>query len=230
MTVVASLVAYAWITGYTSTQTSTTTSTQTSPSVIVFSDGFECPPNAAPHNFTAWSYSEGTCSIQSGTVHSGSYAAYFQNHLGGSWNSVTATIPDSSNLYLRAYVRFSTLSKSSQYILAFTDATDSSPIALAGTSDGTHWQCWVQNGYTFTSVATTINPDQWYCMELYVKIGAGLSGAAYLYINGVKVAGSTGIRTSAAGNIFHVAVGAIEGGEYNVYIDDVVASNGYVGP
>lgn len=184
---------------------------------VLFSDGFECPPNTAPNTFTAWSGINGAPTIVVTAPHHGAYcmksptsSAYAYYTFGSAY----------SELYLRAYCKRTTVptSNTTQSIVLqiFSDNTG---VAYASAVFG--WDGLLPyfklHSYTDGGVldqvfsAIPAVSGQWHCVELWWKQNT-LNGAK-MWIDGVL--GATSTITTRNSQVNQIRVG-------NMYSDDPV--------
>jgi hypothetical protein len=209
-------------------------------SASVFNDGFETG------NASAWTGSNvdsvgSTVAVQSGVVHSGSYAA--QATLSGAgpvWYAEYYKDLGSQylTLFCRAYVRFSALPASGDYLevnpAICTVGLSAALVAAEVYNDaGTmEWVLFYKTNGAASNLVYNATPtptvDTWYCLEVKF-LGASGTGEARLWVNGVEVCAATGLTNDAV-QAQDVAVGASSTVALacSVYSDDVVAADAYI--
>ncbi len=190
---------------------------------ILFQDDFES------NDFSAWTGKSGTNAIvQSGIVHSGGFAA---SGSGLSTEFVYKTIPSSSIVYARAYVRWSVIPLG-LYLLFWLRSggtTSASKFYVQGrdpTGGGLAPVFAVEkdaSGVRVFSAIQTINPNTWYCVEV---MHDRINGILDLYLDGVLIIHLTG-QTGMV-NIDEVRI--VFNATSTMYVDDVVVSDAYIGP
>ena len=188
--------------------------------------GFTQSFSTAQHHHNAKSL------IQTGGNGSGEYAEIYK--------SVTAA----TSYYMRAYLKLDALGSGNvttwlgPCVLSSGDAN----ILGAGIrkeADGTRNWCVVNGGIAshiaYHASDSTINADEWYCLEIYCYVAAAPNGIAKLWVNGVLVVEQTGVTTNYHGNIARAAILTYtENGAYNTvdcsfYSDCAVVADAYVG-
>ncbi|PVX26296.1 MAG: hypothetical protein CW691_01840, partial [Candidatus Bathyarchaeum sp.] len=190
-------------------------------------DGFESG------DFSAWSGTTGSPSVQSSVVHSGSYAM-----LATQGDYVTYST-DLESSYVRFYVRFSAIPTSdwsANYYMRWRNVTNASDLIYFGIYRGTdsndlRWTFRtlspsVDNGY-YTDSTPTI--DTWYCVEIYYH-NDDFWGEYRWYLDGEFADERTRVNTEDGGNAELLYLGGWSTTAGNVYIDDVVVSHKYTGP
>ncbi len=189
---------------------------------VVFADGFESG------SFGAWTgVNYGSPSVVKSDVNSGVYSmkapattdSLVYKTLGSSYGS----------LYVRAYVKYSSLSVNGR-VESVAVGTSSSNLAAQGGVyiDGSGNTYWNIRGSTYTNFKDSIVTGTYYCMELYVQRS---SGTVSLWVNGVLKINATGV--SLGGSDFNtVCVGSSDFASIGGYVsvDDVVVANSYIGP
>jgi hypothetical protein len=203
----------------TSTPTNTPTATSTpSTAPPIFSDGFESG------NLAAWS-TMGGLTVQTGTVHSGTYAAQ-----GNTTNGATYAkkfLPSTySNAYGRVY--FNLLSYSSQVgLLRFRTATDGSIAYLYVDTTG---KLNLRNDASAqTYISSTVVGSGWHSLEFHATIGT--SGATEVWLDGVLVNAFSLTPNLGTTPIGRLQIGEVQSGRtYNVVFDDAVFNTQPIGP
>ena len=189
-----------------------------------FSDGFESG------DFSAWDSTTGSPSVQSSVVNSGSYA---MSATGTSNVYAQKTFTDQTIVYIRFYARWT----------ALDDTADGTrPLRVLG-NDGSSGLFVVRvqtSGISFYNVygtnigwhkySTTMNTNQWHCIE--VKIKGGSDGEYRLWLDGTEVITLTGQDNSGMPDVDAIQVGLTKYSvtSTTVYIDDVVVADTYIGP
>lgn len=174
----------------------------------IFSDGFESG------NLTAWT-SSGGLTVQTGVVHSGTYAAQGNTTVGATY--AKKTLPSTyTDAYARVY--FNILSQASQVnVLRFRTAADGSIAYLYVDTAGKLALRNDAGATTFTS--TTIVGSGWHALEFHATISA--TGATEVWLDGVKIPAlsvSTNLGTTAIGRL---QIGEVQSGRtYNLLLDD----------
>lgn len=185
----------------------------------IFSDGFESG------DFTAWSGTSGSPTVQSSVVYSGSYAMYVDaaeyayKDLGSSY----------ATAYAGLYIRFDNLIEEQYYYSPFLFLGASSNWAYATAIDlycydGSNHHFRITDGASGEDEGTTIvSSDTWYYIELLRKTG---SGSSVMYVDGSEEAsldyGYYDSDRVQAGGDFALSSSA--------YIDYVRVNTEYMGP
>jgi hypothetical protein len=199
--------------------------------VVLFSDGFES------NDFTGWTGTSGSPSVQGTQKHTGNYAAL----LNAAGQACYKTFTDASTAYIRFYVRFSSLPSNDGDRNNICQVTTSgvSGVMMAGVTrvSGTArfsmrtLADWTETWYDGSTTSIAINT--WYCVELYCKIASGTSGEMKLYINGTQELAQTGINTANKGNVgrFDLQLSQVTGTwAPSQYMDCAVYDSAYIGP
>ena len=198
--------------------------------MVVFSDAFEA------NNFTAWTSTVGSPSIQTTTVNSGVYAAsctaankYMYKNL--------ASSPATS--YYRTYVYASTIPT--------TNGQQICVMRLDNTSATVIWEldyektfgglvCWrlTRNfpGYVDNDISFTLVAGSWYCVEVKFVRAASV-GAYQVWVNGISIFSEANLDTSGApSSAYRIKFGQISNNAITttIYGDDVVVDSNYIGP
>jgi len=194
----------------------------------IFVDGFESG------DLSAWLV-DGTSAIVSSPTHHGSYSALTPNCL--SW--ITKNFAsDYADCYIRFYVRFPAMPPYSVgnafSFLVMYDAgwTEFVYAGLRTTYTGAHgWALYSPGGGGWIFSDTTINVDQWYCIEVRRKVGAG-NGIAQMWVDGTLILSLT--SETLATNCKSIGVGWFYAnaalGTFAGYFDCVVVADAYIGP
>jgi hypothetical protein len=107
-------------------------------------------------------------------------------------------------------------------------------VVQAGVDASGYWCLRTYNGAGYATVHSTVLAPigQYVSVELHMY--RAVNGRARLFVNGTVVAEATGRDLSNLGKQFDVIVGAetTSGAPYayEVYVDDVVAADAYIGP
>lgn len=195
----------------------------------IFSDGFES------NDFSAWTGTGGSPSIQSSVVHCGSYAM-LSAYSGAGSILAYKTFDAVTEVHLRAYFKLSALPGQDVY---------SALCGLLGASDGRGVSIGIKGhaGPTYSLYYYMVNGaeggesfsfavDTWYCLEVGYVVHAS-TGSLEVRVDDVVVVDYLG-DTDGQGNINGVRVNcdAYRGFNHaaNVYCDCVVVSDSYIGP
>ena len=184
----------------------------------IFSDGFESG------NFSAWTGTLGTPTVQGTYVHHGSYAMQITAPDYHAYKTITAA----TSLYTRLYFRLATVPTGTDqiYVLWFGAGTTwvvgvkilAATLTLRHYYDASH-----AHDYSKTWATGT-----WYCLELYWLDAA--SGHMSVWLDGSLVI-DLSEATSTAPSITTVTAGDRYGvGTYTTQIDCVVVADAYIGP
>jgi hypothetical protein len=196
----------------------------------IFSDGFESG------DFTAWTSTSGSPTVQSIIKHHGNNAALFS----GANTYVTKTFSSQNELYIRFYFRFSALQTTEWYANTFCNlktVTDDTLLAQFQIMNHGGTQTWrfvkrIGSDLDYSSTFTSPTPsvDTWYCAEIYIKIGNG-DGAYGMWFDGVQKVNATNVDNDNFGNVDTVDLGEVyfPSEANNSYIDCVVVSDSYIG-
>jgi hypothetical protein len=191
---------------------------------VLFSDGFESG------NFSAWTSTNGAPTVQSTTKYHGTYAMCIN-----AAEDARKTLASAySDVYLRGYVRFATLpaiGKSYRFFVIM--ASDWSEHVNVGIyTDGSGNSRWVMStpGYSWEIVGDNVNANQWYCVEIRRKVGAG-NGVSALWIDGANVFSASDDTIAVNAQVFIVgAIWANGGPTIDLYHDCIVIADAYIGP
>lgn len=148
-----------------------------------------------------------------------------------------------TEVYVQAYVRFDSLPSSGYFSPMNIRAQTASPGAIGWLevhkeTSGVVWTCcWRDSTAATTGTATisgvAINANQWYSIEIYVKVGSLGNGAVKYWIDGALVYQKTGIDNSE----WPTGVQYMQFGErwstpltgaHSVYVDTVTVSSSYI--
>jgi hypothetical protein len=196
---------------------------------VLFSDGYECPPNTAPGTFTAWTAKSGSVTIDNTQPRSGTYAMkttatsqYIGKNLGASY----------ADLFMRFYIYFPVFTTRIN-IGVLTDAsgyTNGNYVVVGAQKNGANLQFYIYfyGSGTFHYPSVIIQAGQWYCVEIERLVGAG-TGAINIWIDGANLSSTTGL--TLANNAQYCCLGQTYAAtNLTYYIDDVVISDSYIGP
>lgn len=204
---------------------------------ILFSDGFECPPNTAPDTFTAWFAKNNTPTIVAG----GHYGSYMMQ-CDANQNYVHKNIGSVPSLNARMYmymVDTPTVNLSSLYPLSIIGQTSKCGEISLVWYTATGWTIFINGwiggaGGAFTYSldqldSVTIESGKWHCFEVKEFVDASV-GTIEAWFNGTKVCSFTGDTTGQVScqDIF-VGITFEENWDPTVYFDDAVASTDYIG-
>ena len=197
----------------------------------IFEDGFESG------DFSAWTGTDGSPSVQSSVVNSGSYAMQV-DALYDAWVGVYKDVGTQTTTFFRAYVRFTSVPDADGERLRFmhlgTTTSKRTFVQIRYVTDHVEWQLWEYddgaNWHSASSSTPTFNANQWYCVEVK-RYCAGGTGEVRLYVDGTEIASITGLDNDAytTSRIACEAYGA-SGWYPTVYYDDVVVADTYIGP
>lgn len=204
---------------------------------VLFSDGWE----TAQDFTTNWTGSiSATCSVETNNPHHGIYNAKFA-HSGGGYPAAYKTLGTShAELYVRGYQKLSALPTNNLGADTFGIVnknlnTDFGIVTVFNNAGTMSWRCAYRDvdGRQITFVAATINADQWYCIEIYLKCGSS-DGVFTVWIDGVQILNVTGIH-SLVPTVDTIEVGDDYYGfsntfNHDIFIDCVVVGDGYIGP
>ena len=199
----------------------------------IFGDGFECPPNAAPSTFSAWTSSASSVadiSIESSTVNSGSYACEMTGFGSGGYGYVSESFTGVTTLCMRTFLYLSAdLEPGTQlsYLLYALGGTYNYHMDLYRNSGGTYsWEVVDSGGADYAIGGITFSLNTWHWIERDIESGTAGSLTAY-FDNGYPIFSETGL---SLGNFITSArveaSGAYSG---NIYFDDVVFASSYIG-
>lgn len=228
------------------TPTATPTPTPTpspTPQTYLFSDGYESGNTNSWTGIWPW-YNIATSTIQTTTVHQGTYAQKIAltnfdienglclyKDLGTSYTDLNA----------RVYVRLSDEPAVDDNIELFGFTTSgwiANPIGarldIQNSNGVAQWRLnYYNSGWQDTRVGN-VDEDRWYCVEIKLVLGSGGSGETRLYVDGVELLTKTGLSNTGLGStVRYFSLGADdeEGtSALNLYFDDVAVAKGYIGP
>ena len=97
-------------------------------------------------------------------------------------------------------------------------------------TDGSSLRMWYADGasHSFTNVAWSPTANVYYCIEMRVKVD-GSAGVAQAWIDGVNKIDVSGLDTDNYGNIDRIYVGQMYNVNSDIYIDDAVVADAYIG-
>lgn len=179
----------------------------------------------------------GVGSVVASPVHRGNYAF---NHFCpiGTYGGTIYQVPSpSSTLSVRNYCRVDIIQDYDGFGCGIQGTIDTIANSLNITSSAEKWTlfCWANSGWqTYLSSARTINPNQWYCIELDAFIDA-IAGFFKVYIDGTLEINQTGLDTTGHGDCNRYWCGAgpwsNPASDFNATFDDaIVQDSGYIGP
>jgi hypothetical protein len=211
---------------------------------LIFADGFET------NSFGAWDKSfagpsGAVINTSSVNPYEGSYSAYAS--VDGSVNGQAAWVekvfPDQSELYIRAYVCFTSFNlPSSDDVIYFcrVKSSVSGTIAYAGLRNNAG----AVKFFVYDAIAwvpaygSVVSAGRYYCLELHVKLGTGSSdGEVQLYVDGNSDIDMTGRNLRSLGSISTVRMGipTTTGAgpaifpSCSLYMDSCIAGTQYIG-
>jgi len=190
---------------------------------VLFSDGFESG------DFSAWTSTSGTPSVQSIIKHSGIYAALFS----GSTDKYCQKTISEGDCYLRAYVYFDSLPSASHYVSFFDtyDSIDDSlevGVTIYNDSGTVKWGIrHAPYGTPPENLASTGPTAQiWYCVELSVHRTDNTHVSYQLWVNGVSVISSSYVTSSSTHKVNSIYIlGADKSESISNYVDAVVVAD-----
>ncbi len=207
--------------------------------VTILKDGFESG------TLDSWvTHASGVGSVpivQSAIKYAGTYSAEFSLSSGAGGSIVVKDFGKTyPTLYCRIYVRFSaTPTTSGDGLLIGPSLMDvkGCDVSCAVIMNDAGTLKWGLNYQTDTgglraldTTGESVATNTWYCVEVMATTGAG-TGIVDLYVNGIKIIEVTGI-----GNSLHL-LSELQLGDYTAgtltvdeYVDNVVASETYIGP
>jgi len=187
----------------------------------IFSDGFES------NSFNAWGGTDGTTAIVTTPVHSGTYAAKATGSGSDWWEALGSSYAD---LYVRGYFQLPSLPTAGNSVALFEviNAAFSDAIwVYAYTGAVTGWDLRTV-GSGDHDVDSTININQWYCVEVRRLVGDASHGHVTLWIDGTPIKDLT---ETVTGNSQYIYAGNHGSGDAGliVYGDDYVKDSSYIG-
>ena len=186
----------------------------------LFSDGFESG------DFSAWTGTGGSPTVQSTIKHSGTYAASFP-----SLNAVCSKYLSGTTIYVRTYFYFTALP---------TSEVNLTPLEFFDTSWGNIAYIFIQNssGTQQIGLGAGLFPsynwspliNTWYYFEMVYHQSAS-AGYVTIYLNGGQILTTT-VNTNQAFYFFQIGQDSGDGGSAvgTLYADDVVVADAYIGP
>jgi hypothetical protein len=191
---------------------------------VFFSDGFESG------NGSAWDGAWGTPSYPTSPKNSGTYSAFVD----ASGDCFVEDVSYPWTVFVRGYFRLNALPTDPINILRlWSDATDDI-VTLWFTYSAPNYyielDAWYDGGWHYSGPAVALAVDTWYCIELKFVVSPTI-GECRVYLDGSEVETITSIDTSDF-DVFTVLVGRQWDTETSaqLYIDDVVISDSYIGP
>ncbi|MGD6808111.1 MAG: hypothetical protein ACQCN3_00270 [Candidatus Bathyarchaeia archaeon] len=187
-------------------------------------------------DFSAWTATEGSPTITSAQKHHGSYAMQAVLGSGSAVNCrASKNITSASTVYMRCYVKMEDLFTGSglKGIGPRFHYSGGTAIAYA-LVDCPNNKWGIRNSANSTNYyetgTSTINPDQWYCLELYILVH-NTAGELKLWVDGVEKVSQTAINTGT-NNVSGISVNAYsqnaEGTERTIYFDCAIAADTYI--
>ncbi|MHA1288464.1 MAG: hypothetical protein ACTSPB_13755, partial [Candidatus Thorarchaeota archaeon] len=149
----------------------------------IFSDGFESG------DFSAWTGTDGSPSVQSSVVNSGSYAMQADAAY-DAWVGAYKDVGTQATVFFRAYLRFTSVPDADGEALRImhlgTDVTMRTYVQIKYVTDHIEWQLWERDDggdwHSASSSTPTFNANQWYCVEVK-RYCAGGTGEVRLYVD-----------------------------------------------
>jgi len=210
--------------------------TGSSTSNVIFSDGFES--GSLPGNWTSTKVSTGnSLTLDSTLEHSGAASLKAVVVKGSAGNAyISKTISGQSSLDVRGYyylsnpvnwgaVQLMSLYAQGNFIGWVTYNVDPSAPTLT-----------VYNGANNTLYQCSVpSLNAWHSLELQYVLSTTTTGSFTLWLDGTKVCGATGVKTSSTSGLTvdQVVVGSDTADNtvgLTVHVDDVVISKSYIGP
>lgn len=212
-------------------------------SSIIYQDYFE---GAFPNS--AWTLTHNSLNtVTQTTAHYETTSHSLQTNVYGSLSTVqyayiTHQISPLNEAYVKVYVRFSVLpSSGSSWCPINLRARTDSPGALAwlelhNDSTNAYWVLCYRNSATQSTQTArlsgvTINANQWYSIEIYVKKDS-TAGAIKCWINGALVLEKTGLNNAEWGGLQYIQLGerysSASSNTHLTYIDDLSVSKSYI--
>ncbi|PVX24646.1 MAG: hypothetical protein CW716_09620 [Candidatus Bathyarchaeum sp.] len=197
---------------------------------VIFSDGFESA------DFSNWNATENSPTIVQTPLHHGSYAMQAVLANSASTNCrASKNITSTSEAYLRCYVRMEDLFTGSGLKGIGPRFYYSGGARAYAIVDCSNHKWGVRNhvnSETFYETGTSeINADEWYCLELYMKIDSS-NGELKLWVNGELKIEQIGLNTGTD-NITGVSANTYsqlaEGTERTIYLDSVACADKHIG-
>ncbi|MEM3090527.1 MAG: heparin lyase I family protein, partial [Candidatus Bathyarchaeia archaeon] len=208
----------------------------------IFQSGFETG------DFSEWTATEqpnGIASVQSITKHHGNYAAKFEttSTAVGSYAAAYKNIAATSLVYMRFYLYLDNLPgvNNSRLLYGQLHNVANGYILLfyvnRGSIGNLRWELRLWTGGTLVSYYSAnenIQTNQWYCVEMKLKVH-GTQGEIALWIDGVQKIAQTGLDTDDRGNVDRVYVTCFisttaQDAFKSCKIDCVVVADTYTGP
>jgi hypothetical protein len=210
----------------------------------IFSDGFE---GVYYSPWTGVGTSGFTQAFSAAQYHHGAKSLIQTGYAAGQYAEIYKTIAAAVEYYMRAYIKLGTLGSGNVTTWVGPCVLSSADNNILGAgirkeSDGSRNWCVVNGGMSphtaYHAADSTINADQWYCLEIYCYVAASPNGIARLYVDGnpTPVVNQTGITTNAHGNIARGAIltwtenGAYHTANCDFFADCVVVADAYIGP
>jgi hypothetical protein len=192
--------------------------------LLLHSDNFES------NDFTAWT-TNNNMTMQSSVVNGGTYAPE-GNATGTSAMNLRKTLSTGvSSAYFRTYFYVNSQATGSGLgLVAYRSTSDGAIMKVY--IDGNNGKLCIRNEVTLTNTCSNTVPtqDAWHAVELYANIN-GTSSSHKVWYDGTE---DTTFTTTTADlgtvNIGRLVLGEVNTGRtYDVFFDDVIAQNVYVG-
>jgi len=212
----------------------------------IFEDGFESGDSSA---WDGQSVGRGTLSFPTIDPYEGDYHARFVSN-NNDWSGrgrVYKYMPDEyQELYVRGYYKFDSLPSDNYqyYEFSFMNAMPgwdwtTAQVQLRKQSDTFFWRVGLKDDsgtrhYEPSSPTPSIptpQPNRWYCIELYARVG-DVNGEAKLWIDGSLEANVTGVDTDGWSHLHQAWAGSYKNGQTATKTfdyDDIVVSDSYIG-
>lgn len=184
----------------------------------IFSDGFESG------DFSAWTSSNGSPSINDTIVYAGSYSALFdafewlqQNH------------DSQTTIYIQTRVNFksfSGLDDGEEAILFRENWSASNDCPIIKNSGDTVYFGFIDSAGNRQISSVSVSLNTWYLLEFKISVG----DEERLYINGVSVASGTAPGAGSSGTLYLGNWYLAGAHEIQVLYDNVQVADGYIGP
>ncbi len=197
---------------------------------VIFSDGFESG------NTSGWTSTTDTMTVDTSTVHSGTYSAKVTSTGSGGKFILKSGLNTADPVYLRGYFQFSGLDNLADtayctfMYLSNSAWGENCMVRIYKTEGIVYFQFWFNNGLQYQS-DFPVCESQWYSIELARDMGADSTGMIGFWINGCTLYYDSAITVSTNTDRFPVGmpndIQGVPSAGVVVVADDIQASTTY---
>ncbi len=197
---------------------------------ILFSDGFESG------DLTAWTGTTGTApTVGIASKHTGNYGITSSHVTGSDYCYKYLGAVGYSDVYYRAYVRFTELPGLWQQnnFMQIKDTADANAIiiGIVNQNQGIRW--WITlggNQYAAAQTDPAIQAATWYCVEVRRIVGSGVNGVVQVWVDDIKVYEKTDCTFTVNASYFELGTIYADSADTSKYEDCAVVADAYIGP